>query len=693
MDSCVECLCSSILALSYISLLCGWYFINVTVSRSVTSLEMILGWAQLANIIGDVNLNWTAMVRQMFNVANILDFDVDILEPSCWVQWGYRENFVTQLLLPFIISAMAATAYLGSAAAFVMIQRQWIRPEGKRNGFLSIFVDVPKDKDALQQKWDVTIARFLASVDVTYVTIAKYCMDVFKCETIADVSVLREDPNVLCNTEEHKILIVLASFGLIFYVLGYPVYVVWKLLDLGKERSFSNATHLRRYGFIYDKFELDYYYTPALIIIRKLLFVSILVYVNNPAFQVGALAVIITVSLMIHVYTAPYMDTYLDVLFSFLLVALMFEAFGGLIFYSDNLPQTNRQILEWLVIGTLFLLLIVFLAIFILEISQKYQRKYIKKQHLAYSKNGDFKGNKLFGFQRTLNSPLSTVRENSDVSFELLNTFKPSFVYNCLRERPDFIKNWDNLTDMLKDYMSDQSDTSYLSMNPIAKFWRKLVDHFPELVDFLAVADDATLEKFNDVATNLYRNFYLTKKISPLPLMEILNWRDYAPMAQWLAIASYNDRNFFLTQVATMFRMNGRKEEAEVLEMKLLYGGLDPHIEERGSGNKTDRRQRYLNSIHEGSHPFMHSASLKIDDVPVGDVERMKRPKHNKGFLSKNVEKEKSKEIETETSETAPRLSPTDSKKMANQHSFNSDTSKTDNKPSSSQTSKSGGMD
>lgn len=623
LKDCYRCVSSFTIISLFTLLLFGWYFINVTVSNSVTSLEMILGWAQLANIIGDVSLNWTPMVRTMFGVANILDFDVDILEPSCiFKNWGYRENFVTQLSLPFVMSIMAGVGYLGSAAAYVAVQRRWIRLEGKRQGVLSIFFDVPEDKDQLQKKWDATIATFLSSVDVTYVTIAKYCMDVFKCENIAGELVLSEDPSVICGNGEHKALIALAVSGLIFYVIGYLVFTSWNIIHLQQLRGFSNETNLKRYGFIYEKYELDYFFTPIIVLVRKLLFVLVLVYVNNPAFQVGALTIIITASLMVHVYTAPYVDSHCDVLLAFLLLALMFEAFGGLMFYSDNLPKANRLILEWIIIVSLIVMLVAFAMIFCLEVRKKFHVRYVKKVHKKYVRQGsDFSsffrmaqrlsrqikrsGNSC-GSIGSLTSSMKT--EKREVSYELLDTFKPAFVYSSLRLHPELVKEWDKITNMLKGYMSDQADVSYLSLNPVAKFWRKFVNKFPEIVDFLAVADDDTREKFKHVARVLYREFYVSNKVSPLPLMKVLNWRDYAPMAQWLAIAPKEERQAFNELVIRMLKLNGKKELADVFKARLESGGPLPSLHRRLDHRKLSRRQsKFLDEMSGICDPFYNS--------------------------------------------------------------------------------------
>lgn len=633
---CHKCWRASVIVVVCILVLIAWYVMNVTVSRSVASLEIILSWAQLANIVGDINLHWTPMVTTMFGVANILDFDVDILEPSCLFHWDFTHNFVVQLCLPFVMTLMASSGYVFSAFIYHAIKHKWINLEGHAREIVSLIIEIPDGQQDLNKKWDATIATFLASVDITYVTIAKYCFDCFKCVTIADVSVLEISPDVECGTEEHNRLMLLGSIGIVFYVFGYLALISWKLYDLRNRRSFSDESNIQRFGFVYQKYELDYFFTPAIAIIRKLLFVLVLVYMNNPAFQVGTLAIVINVSLMIHVYTAPYVETYLDVLFSFLLVALMFEAFGGLMFYSENLPSDNRFILEWIVMATLFLLVCVFLVIFIMEMLTKYQLHFLKKRHREYARRelgwstrglissfrllrGRSSGSSLRSAP-SLASSGSSFKADKAISYELLHTFHPWFVYKCLKKRPDLIQDWNRVTNMLKDYMSDQSETSYLSMKPAAKFWRRLVDRFPEVIDLLAVADGQTREQFNELVTNLYRNFYLSKKLTPLPLMRVLNWRDHAPMAQWLAVAPEEDRSLFIRFVSEMFRAAGKEEAAETLESRLQNGGQDPRLWTLSGEKRFSKKQQWIIDCLSQSNPLTPAGSLRIEATGSGSL-------------------------------------------------------------------------
>lgn len=134
-------------------------------------------------------------------------------------------------------------------------------------------------------------------------------------------------------------------------------------------------------------------------------------------------------------------------------------------------------------------------------------------------------------------------------------------------------QNWDYLTNMLKDYMSDQSETSYLSMRQVAKFWRKLVDRFPELVDFLALADDKSRGHFREFANCLYNDFFLKKKLDDSNIFDVLNWRDRAPLAQWLAHCDKHDRAFFATFMGNMIRQ-AEGEEKYTMYLKKVSASM-----------------------------------------------------------------------------------------------------------------------
>lgn len=622
-DRCFKCLSKWIMGVFFVVLAVGWYVLNVTISKNLASLEMILSWAQLANVIGDVDLRWPPILEVVFGVADLMDFDVDIIQPTCFkATWTYEENFFVQLCLPFIMGSIALMGYI-IARALKTVSKNPETLQFRILQHFSYLQRVPRDQAELNAKWDMTVAAFLSSVEVTYITITKYCFDAYKCEDIHGISVLSAAPDIECETKKHDIIRGLGAVGILGYVIGYPVFVCWRLYSLKRGQAFADPVNLRRYGFLYRRFELDYFWTGLVVLIRRMFFVLVLISSNNAAFQAGILSAIIIMSLMIHVYTAPYVDTYLDWLFSVLLISLLMECFGGLMFYAENLPDVNRMVLEWFVLSGLMLLIIMFALTFSREMMQKYEILSLRRLHCRAILNRPF----LHDDGEDGLKQLKT--HESEVSWELLYTFDPHFLYGALKNADaDMMSRWDKLSDMLKDYMADQSETSYLSLKPVASFWRKLVERFPELIDFLAVADESTREDFKSFVTKLYKDFYLKKKLERLPIFRVLNWRDRAPMAQWLAMAQEEDLVFFRQLMVDLYKSAQCEEVAHLIESKVREQGRHDvkGVENVFGGSKVGRlcgldkfarvvstnKAFILEEISEKRGPLRHNAQKQI---------------------------------------------------------------------------------
>ncbi|CAD7695521.1 unnamed protein product [Ostreobium quekettii] len=568
-DRCFRCISKRVLTVLFVFLIVGWYMLNVVISKSLPSVDILLSWAQLANVIGDLDLSWPLTLEIVFGVANLMDFDVDIMEPTCFYSdWSYEDNFFVQLCLPFIMGFFALIGYLVASLLKFLAKN----PDTKRYQFLRMFQflqRVPRSQAELDAKWDMTVAAFLSSIEVTYITIAKYCFDAFKCRDVHGVMVLCASPEIECGSSKHNVVRGLAAAGILFYVIGFPLWVSWRLSSLRSRQAFADPVALRRYGFLYRRYELEYFWTGLVVLVRRVLFVLVLVFVHNAAFQVALLAAIIICSLMLHVYSAPYVDTYLDWLFSILLISLLIECFGGLMFYADNLPNANKGILEVFVLSGLFLLVAVFVYTFVREMKKKVEILEIRRMHCRAVLNKDVFEEDADGTGRWERKTRS-----SQVSRELTCTFNPNFVYKALKDSDEeMLLRWDKLSDMLKEYMADRSETSYLSLKPVAKFWRKLVERFPELIDFLTVADEDTRNDFKSFATKLYNDFYLKKNIESAPIFRVLNWRDRAPLAQWLAMAEEKDLVFFREFMVDMYRAAKFPGAAEDMEMKIRDKG------------------------------------------------------------------------------------------------------------------------
>lgn len=566
-DSCSKCWDTFPTILVMLLVFGIWYLINLIVSRRVDTLELILNWAQLANVIGSLPLNWEPMIEKVFNAASLLDFDVDIVEPACLMKWSFFHNFSVQMLLPAIMSSMVLLWYCLCWSSFHSIRR-W---NGKTVFWHLQWVIYVEDIDDLIAQWDKTIAAVLSSIEVTYITITRYAFNVTQCEDIAGASVLRADPSILCSSREYKVLKVFGAIGMIVYTFGYLGFVIYKLTMLWANGAFARVSNIRRYGFLFGRFELDYFWTEVISLVVRIIYVAISVFIEDPLSKAAFLAVVTIIWLLAHVYTAPYVEASLDVLQSFLLVSLVALAFGGVMFFNTHFDTGKRKILEISILMVLSVMWVAFLFIFIMEVVNKARVLIIKRKHCnAVAKSLGQKCEPLNWFH-PVRAPINT---------ELYSTFDAKFIYLWLRNaNTDMLLDWEELSDRLADFMSDDSFTSYLSLELVAEFWRKLVDGFPELIDFLTIADEGTRMHFNHFAESLYKDFFLKKRIDNHSLYSHINWKDRGPLAQWLALASVEDRAFFADLMAEAFKQAHGERASEWLKSKLKSRGKSLPVE------------------------------------------------------------------------------------------------------------------
>lgn len=77
-----------------------------------------------------------------------------------------------------------------------------------------------------------------------------------------------------------------ASLGILFYTVGYVLFVAGKLMQMHHSRSYRDPRNVRRYGFLYERFEPGYIWMSTFVLVRRLAFVAVVVFMESPAFQV-----------------------------------------------------------------------------------------------------------------------------------------------------------------------------------------------------------------------------------------------------------------------------------------------------------------------------------------------------------------------------------------------------------------------
>lgn len=182
----------------------------------------------------------------------------------------------------------------------------------------------------------------------------------------------------ISNSPAYAELRIIAGFFALLYSLCIPGFFFVKL-TAGRHKL-NHLNFGRRYGYLYKRYEVRWYWWECTVMIRKLLLnaVDIFIGLENgsqlPGQQAAAGMTVVCIFLMMQASCTPYAEAHLDALETTLLVVNYTFLFLGLCSYTIGLSadSTGDQDLEWmltvlmtavLILGLLFMVLFLSLDI------------------------------------------------------------------------------------------------------------------------------------------------------------------------------------------------------------------------------------------------------------------------------------------------------------------------------------------
>jgi hypothetical protein len=201
-----------------------------------------LNFAQIAGALGDFNLGWPDRVQVFLNYLGVLDFDVDAIGPNCvFVGWSFRDDVYIQLLLPILVLIVNNGHFL--------LSKLFLTLRLPRYFALTLLNMAPSNKEELSDLRHELNMKVVSFVDVVYMTLVRYCVAAFVCTEVAPGTyALDLYPPMDCWTSEHRPVVVVASIGLLVYVIGYPLFVAITLARIHHAQQHSVPGRLRKYG-------------------------------------------------------------------------------------------------------------------------------------------------------------------------------------------------------------------------------------------------------------------------------------------------------------------------------------------------------------------------------------------------------------------------------------------------------------
>eukprot|EP01026_Neomeris_dumetosa_P055161 TRINITY_DN4996_c0_g1_i9.p1 TRINITY_DN4996_c0_g1~~TRINITY_DN4996_c0_g1_i9.p1 ORF type:complete len:705 (-),score=44.85 TRINITY_DN4996_c0_g1_i9:67-2181(-) len=534
-----------------------WWFLNSVLMRFVDTFGVILNWFQLLRVVGLFAVDWPPSIFFMLSLTAIFAFEVDVIELTClFPSFSFIHNFVLQLLLPVGVGVFSGVAYMCSYIYY----HCWYckghgqgQDEGMLFRFLSFFIVFPKNEQQLQCALNLSLSAFLSFLNGSFLALTKFCFDSFSCITIGDVSVMKNNHHVLSDSREYYTIRILGFVSLFVYIIPYPCYLIFASITLRRAKAFHKGKWLERLGWFYRKYEVEWHWYELTQIGHKIVFVAIYFFITSPSMQCIC-ATLVTIALMLlMIYSRPYIDVVLDILQTCLQIALMLLLLSGLIFYNSLVHDRDRQLIEIFILVTIGLFALSFLFFLFQDLLEMFIHTYATWQ---------------IGKSAGLVS-----YEVSDVR-QLLHVFELRFLLPWLfrsseSERADMFL----LSQELADYVSNESDTSYLSTTKTGRWWRELSQRFPEVIDFLAVVDKQTKRHFMSFVEVLFNDFYHFKGEGNIH--EMISWQDRAAVAQWLAVSSDTDRDLFTNVTLLVFKLVKGEDVARELKLRFAANGRE----------------------------------------------------------------------------------------------------------------------
>mmetsp|Transcript_7195 Transcript_7195/g.20279 ORF Transcript_7195/g.20279 Transcript_7195/m.20279 type:complete len:703 (+) Transcript_7195:45-2153(+) len=204
-------------------------------------------------------------------------------------------------------------------------------------------------------------------LNVVYHTLTLKALEALFCGRLPDGSqYVMAGPQVMCWEGVHILYVALSTIGLIIYTIGVPVLFFMVLRYARIHDLMRHDRFMKQWGWLYLRYEKEYYFWEIIIMVRRGLLVAVLVtFQMVPSLQAVMGIALVAGLITSHFYARPFISGSLDKLETFGLVSLMGLLCTGSLFYDTYGPQIFRN---WDAVVTVMCFLLLFGCMFMVMI-------------------------------------------------------------------------------------------------------------------------------------------------------------------------------------------------------------------------------------------------------------------------------------------------------------------------------------
>eukprot|EP00834_Sanchytrium_tribonematis_P005508 NODE_338_length_9271_cov_0.444178.p3 type:complete len:458 gc:universal NODE_338_length_9271_cov_0.444178:4230-5603(+) len=210
--------------------------------KNFGSVRILIDYFQILFIFGSFKLQWPAATAAQMQFFSFAMFNPEMAKPDCLdPSFGYLEKFTMMMLTPIIfigvlaLSSIIMTPPFNAPILYVInIFRGW------KN----------KELVTIQTTWNMEIYKKNAKQAITasnlflqfaFASLVGWSLGFFNCNKINDNFVSEKEPSLVCGGDTHAKLAPLATFGIIAYMGGIPLWLCG-LFYFQRQKRFKGAT-------------------------------------------------------------------------------------------------------------------------------------------------------------------------------------------------------------------------------------------------------------------------------------------------------------------------------------------------------------------------------------------------------------------------------------------------------------------
>ncbi|OMJ86544.1 hypothetical protein SteCoe_11895 [Stentor coeruleus] len=338
-------------------------------------IKIFTNYLQLVFLTAQFNLDWPVYVLELFNVQkSAATVTEQLFSVDCYIKNG--ESPTSSSSYFYKIGVLACLPLAITGVSFLV----WIT---------ICFINNTYSYIRRQFLTTIVVLFFLV-----YPNIVKVMFLNFSCISIdMKGSYLDENTEIECWSGNHmKYSLIIAMPGIIIWAIGIPTLV---LIYLTKQRRFLHRDSNKIiFGFIYNGYKTTHFYWEFIIMYRKILMITVSVFMNNQSTLIQALTVVIILlgSLYLQYSKKPYCFSELNHMESEALFTATMTIYCGLYYLTDAVSEGIKMILFlFIVFGNSYFIIywIYYMAQAIIELSLRYfpQIKFYLKRGDAFEDN------------------------------------------------------------------------------------------------------------------------------------------------------------------------------------------------------------------------------------------------------------------------------------------------------------------